>query len=128
MSRLVLLWLTIFIGPLFLIIAWPDLYVKPFLSPDCNVEITLQSHVWYICNKVTIIIFAWIMLQLSEKYRVAMWTFFGCKVLVLLDYFWCYNEVWVYIWDDVPLTSNLLTILLFSLSIVYEAIYGQRND
>lgn len=124
MSKLILLWLTMLVGIFFLAFPFsPELHDY---FPASDQLLTLQTHVWFLCNRLIFVIFAWVILQESSVYRTALWVFFGIQVLKLLDYLCCYNEVWVYVWPNVPFTSNTLSILVFGLVISYYAIWRKQ--
>jgi hypothetical protein len=124
MSKLVLLWLTLLVGIFFLALPYSEELHDYF--PLSDQLLTLQTHTWFICNRLIFVVFAWIILQESSIYRNALWVFFGIQVLKLVDYLVCYNEVWVYVWPNVPFSSNTLSILVFSLFIAYEAIWRKQ--
>lgn len=124
MGKLILLWLTMLVGIAFLALPFSTELHDYF--PASNQLLTLQTHVWFACNRLIFVIFAWVILQESSVYRTALWVFFGVQVLKFLDYLWCYNEVWVRVWHTVPVTSNNLGILVFSLAIIYEYIWTRK--
>lgn len=121
MSKLALLWITMLMGILFLALPYSEVTHDYF--PLANQQLTLQMHIWFICNKLVFIIFAYIIANESEMYRNALWVFFWIQVIKFVDYLVCYNNVWVRITDSIPFSSTSLGILVFSLAIFYEWIW-----
>jgi len=74
------------------------------------------------------VVMAWIILQSSNEYISALWVFFWIVVFKFVEFFFNYNDVWVYLWDNVPVTSNILSALIFGLAILYEFIYRERSN
>jgi len=74
------------------------------------------------------VVMAWIILQSSNEYRSALWVFFWISVFKFVEFFFNYNDVWVYLWDNVPVTSNILSALIFGLAILYEFVYRERSN
>jgi hypothetical protein len=108
-------------GILFLALPYSEVTHDYF--PLADQQITLQMHIWFICNKVVFIIFAYIIYNEATEYRNALNVFLWIQILKLIDYSLCYNNVWVRVWDTVPFSSTTLGILVFSLAIFYEWIW-----
>lgn len=104
-------------GILFLALPYSEVTKDYFVLSDQR--LTLQTHVWFVCNKLVFIIFAYIIANESTEYRLALKVFFWIQVLKFVDYLICYNEVWLRIWG-MPFSSTTLGILVFSLFIGYE--------
>lgn len=115
--KLVLLWLTFAVAVYYLILPYSEETFSFF--PYSEQRLSLAMHVWFICEKAILIILSWIILQESNEYKFALWIFFGCQVFKLIDYLICYNKVWDY-WGEIPITSNTLSVLFFTIAIVYE--------
>lgn len=121
MSKLILLWLVFVLGLVWLLFPYdpnPDNWIAFF--PLSDQKLPWQNYVFHACEKLIFVIFSWVILQESDKYRFALWVFFGIQVLRFGDYFLTYNEVWGYPLDGVPLTSTTLGMIVFGLCIVYE--------
>lgn len=126
MSKLVLLWLTLLVWVFFNV--WKEAGYSQneyALFPYSDQLITIQTYVWIISIRFIFVVMAWIILQSSDEYRFSLWVFFWINVFKLIEFFFNYNGVWVYIWDNVPVTSNILSALIFGISILYESIYKE---
>lgn len=123
MSKLILLWLTLSVTILYLAVPYSEVTRDYFLLADQ--QLTLQMHVWFICEKLILVVFAWIIANEATEYRGALKIFFWLTVLKFLDYVLCYNNVWVRIWD-IPFSANTLCILIFGLTICYEWIWRKQ--
>jgi len=126
MGKLLLLWLTLAVTVFYLVLPRTSVTHDYFVFSDQL--LTLPMHVWFICEKLCVVIFAYVIWKESKDYGAALKVFFWLAVFRLIDYLLCYNDVWVEVWDGVPVTSNILSVLIFGLSIVYESIYGKRSD
>ena len=111
-------------GILFLALPYSEVTRDYFLFADQ--QLTLQMHVWFICNKLVFVIFAYIIANESTDYKDALRVFFWIQVLKLIDYLLCYNNVWLRIWDTVPFSSTTLGLLVFSLAIGYEYAWRKK--
>jgi len=129
MSKLILLWLTLFVWVFFNVwkeVGYPQQEYDFF--PYSDQLLTIQTYVWIISLRLILVVMAWIILQSSTDHRMSLWVFFWISVFKFIEFFFNYNDVWVYIWRNVPLTSNILSALIFGLAILYESLYGKRSD
>lgn len=124
MSKLILLWLTLALGILFLALPYSE-QTKDYFPLFSSQQLTLQMHVWFILNKLVFVVFAYIIVNEATKYRLALWVFFGCQVLKLADYLLTYNEIWGTI-GNIPVSSTSVGMMAFSLSIVYEWLWNKE--
>lgn len=124
MSKLILLWLTMAVGMIFLALPYSTDVFDFF--PASDQLLTTQTYVWFLCQRLVMIVLAFIIYNESDLYRLALLTYLLIQVLKFLDYLICYNEVWVRIWN-VPFSSNTLGILVFGLAIAYEFIWKNRE-
>ncbi|OQB12806.1 MAG: hypothetical protein BWY15_02100 [Firmicutes bacterium ADurb.Bin193] len=83
-------------------------------------------HVWFILNKLTLAILAYIIWIESTSYRLSTKVFFWVTFGKLIDYLICYNEVWFRL-GFVPITSTSLGLLIFGLVIAFEYSWKDRQ-
>lgn len=94
--------------------------------PLSDQKLTLQMHVWFILNKLTLAILAYIIWIESTDYRTSTKVFFLVTFGKLIDYLVCYNEVWFRI-GKIPVTSTTLGLLVFGLVIAWEYLWKDRQ-
>ena len=128
--RLILLWLTLLVSILFLVLPYSEERFDWF--PASDQKLSLAMHVWFICDKLVMVTFASLILNLSDKYKLALSVFLGVQVLKLGDYLICYNELWGEIQlcgRIVPVTANTVGAIAFTLAMIYEFVksYGNNN-
>lgn len=114
MSKLLLLWLIFIVRSLFLLIprVGPTDY---FLFSD--MKLYLATHIYFIGERVTMIILALIITVESSKYRQYLQIFLLLMIADLVDYLLCYNEVWFYYYEF-PVSMNMLKVTVFGLVIL----------
>ena len=117
MTKLYLLLALMFFGLLFLVMPYSEETHKYFLLSE--EELTAQTHLWFILQKLTYIIFAWVILTESDRYKFALWVFFGVQVLKFFDYFLSYNIVWFRL-EGIPISANTVGLLTFLFAVIYE--------
>jgi hypothetical protein len=117
MLKLLLLYCTFLIGIVFLLLPMGNTPVDWFLFSD--MELTAHTHVYFIGERVTLIILAYIIAAESVKYRQATWVFFWLMVGDLVDYCLSYNAVWFYC-GSIPVSMNVVKGLVFGLVIINE--------
>lgn len=123
MSKLILLFLTIILMMLFLALPY-SAELKDYF-PLADMKLALQTHVYFICERIVLIIFAWIIYNESTRFKGALLVFFLLKIAVLIDYLLCYNIVWERIWG-VPVSMSTFSILIFGLAICYQWIWRKE--
>lgn len=116
MSKLLLLYCVLVFGLLFLVVPEYTRMISPFLFSDF--QLSLATHIYFICEKLTMIILAYIIANESEKYREAIWIFFWLMVADLVDYTFAYNGVYGYL-NGFPVSMNVIKCLVFGLTILY---------
>jgi hypothetical protein len=124
MSKLVLLFMTMVLGILFLAFPYSEETKDYFLLSDQR--LTFQTHIWFICNRLIFVVFAYVIANESAMYRDALRVFFWIQVLKFFDYLLCYNEVWLRLYG-IPFSSNTLGMLIFGLAIAYEFIWRKQE-
>lgn len=120
MSKLVLLWLTLTVSILYLLFPFTSATHDYFLFSDQ--QLTFPMHVWFICEKLILVIFAYIIATESTAYKSTLNLFFYLQIFRLVDYLLCYNEVWLWI-GPVPVSANVLSVLVFGLMVANEYIW-----
>lgn len=88
-----------------------------FLFSD--MQLTGQTHAYFIGEKITLIILAYIIAVESVTYRQAMQVFLWLMVIDFADYLICYNAVWFY-YGSFPVSMNIVKGLVFGLVILSE--------
>lgn len=94
----------------------------PF-RPD--IQLSIESHVYYMCERLRYIVFAWIILELSDKYRKELALFFWLNVGFFLDYVLYYNGTLFYIvW--LPVSYSLIMGVIMTLTIIKTIVYDRH--
>ena len=113
MSKLLLIFLTLIFGLLFLLIPQTESY-DLFLFSD--IKLTVQTHIYFICEKLTMIVLAWIIASESTQYRTELKAFFWLMVADLLDYCLSYGSIWFNV-GVVPVSMNTAKVFIFAIVI-----------
>lgn len=116
MSKLLLLFLTFVVGLIFLL---PNDGPVINFYPFSDMAITLTQHVYFIGEKLVLIILAGIIANEATEYRRATWIFFLLVVVDLVDFLCCYNSVWFYL-GGFPVSMNIVKCIVFGLTILSE--------
>lgn len=116
MSKLILIYLTLLVGNVFMILpkTGPADY---FMFSD--MELYFATHVYFICERLVLIVLAGIIANEATEYRGAMWVFFGLIVVDLFDYLLTYSGVWFHFYG-VPVSFNILKGVIFGMVIIRE--------
>jgi hypothetical protein len=88
-----------------------------FLFSD--IKVTLQTHVYFICERLVLVIMAWIIVNESKEYRGALWIFFALIVMDVVDYIVGYNSVW-FRFHGFPVSMNTVSAVVFAFVILKE--------
>lgn len=116
MSKLILLFLVMVLGLVFLI-PMETIAVKRFFFS--NVQITLQTYIYFVCEKLVLIILVWIIVAEETKYRWACKVFFWLMVIDLVDFFATYNSIWFRL-AGLPVSMNIVKCTIFGLIVAKE--------
>lgn len=116
MSKLLLLYVTFIFGLIFLLVPMKNNMVDFF--PFSDFQIYPVNHVYYICEKLTMIVLAYVIYNEATKYRGAIHIFFLLLCADLVDYLLCYGAVWGYV-NGFPISFNVIKCLIFGLTILY---------
>lgn len=117
MSKLLLLYLTFVLGLLFLLIPMKQEMMDFF--PFSDFQIYPVNHIYYICEKMVVIILAGIIATEATEYRKPVLIFFILCVADLADYLLSYSSVWFRI-GEFPISMNILKSTIFGLTIIRE--------
>jgi len=123
MNKILLLFLTFIFGLLFLLLP-PAIESRDwFLFSD--VKLTYQTHIYFICEKLVVIMLAWIIAAEETKYKGSCKVFFWLIVADLLDYLLTYSSVWFLV-GVFPVSMNVTKAFIFGFIVVREWIKQQR--
>lgn len=92
MKKAVILAITMLLAILYLAI--PESKVTYDFFPFDDHQVTLQMHVWFILNKLTFALFAFIIWKESQTYRKSCAVFFGIQAFKVVEYLLWYNNSW----------------------------------
>lgn len=115
MSKLLLLFTVFLTGILFMFI--PDT-IAPydyFLLSDMKLH--FGTYVYFICERLVLIILAYIIASEAVQYRSVVWVFFWLLVADLADFLIIYNEIWFTI-GEFPVSMNICKVVIFGLIIL----------
>lgn len=123
MNKLFLILLTFIFGLVFLIspITEP---IDLFLFSD--IKITVQTHIYFICEKLVLVILAWIIAAESKEYRTALQVFFWLVVVDFIDYIFTYNSIWFRLYGF-PISMNIMKVAIFGFVVSREWIKIQSD-
>lgn len=98
--------------------------------PCSEQRLPYQNYVFYLTDKLSFIVFAWLLLNPDKGYRFSLWVFFWVQVVRVIDYFITFNEVWTWIKIPsihiageiiyIPIDTNTVGMGLFIFAIGYE--------
>lgn len=123
MSKLLLLYLTFVVSMVFLLPIETNTYDW---FPFADMKLTIQTYLYFIFERVGLIILAYIIASESKEYRGAIWCFFILIVVDLVDYLMTYNSVWFHL-SGFPVSMNVVKCVGFGLVILYEWIRTLLN-
>lgn len=116
MSKLLLLFLTFVFGLVFVII--PQTEPRDwFLFSE--MKLTLATHMYFICEKLVLIVLAYIIAAEERNYRRAVQIFFWLLVVDLVDYFLTYGSIWFKL-GGFPVSMNTVKVIIFGIVISKE--------
>lgn len=124
MSRVILLGLTMVLSILYLALPYSDKMYDFFTLADQ--QLSLQMHVWFVLNKFTFVILAYIIWKESTTFITTTKVFYWIMIVKLIDYMICYNSVWFNI-GSIPVTSTTTGFLVFGLVLAWEYLWKDRQ-
>lgn len=65
--------------------------------PFYDLELTLQTYVYFLCHYVSMMVFAYTFMMLLISFRPILTTWFWLQVVEFFDYMLSYNTPWFYI-------------------------------
>lgn len=116
MSKLLLLYLTLVVGLVFLLM--PNGTPVDYF-PFYDIELYPKTYVYFIFEKSILIILAGIIYNEATEYRQALWVFLWLLVADLIDFGLTYNTAW-YHFGAVPMSMNVLKSVIFGIVILRE--------
>lgn len=102
---------------MFLVLPVDTTPIDYFLFSD--MKLPFATHVYFIGEKLTMIVLAYIIAVEAKEYRGAIWCFFVLVVVDLCDYLICYSQVWFHL-SGIPVSMNTLKVSIFGLAILNE--------
>lgn len=117
MTKLILLFVTLLTGITFLM--FPNSPTAESYFPFSDMQLYLKTHVYYIFEKLIMIVLAYIIASESKEYKQAVWVFFGLMVCDLIDYLLTYSSIWFNL-GPIPVSMNTTKVFIFGLTIFYE--------
>lgn len=116
MSKLLLLYTVFIAGLVYLVL--PDFTEQLDFFPLYEMKLNPATHIYFICEKLTMIVLAYVIYNEATKYRGAIHIFFLLLCADLVDYLLCYGAVWGYV-NGFPISFNVIKCLIFGLTILY---------
>lgn len=117
MDKLLLLFAVFLLGVVFLVLPADTTPIDYFLFSD--MKLPFATHVYFIGEKLTMIVLAYIIAVEAKEYRGAIWCFFVLVVVDLCDYLLSYGAVWFHL-SGFPVSMNTLKVSIFGLAILNE--------
>lgn len=118
MSRLFLLYSTLLLSCAFL--AVPESQPYDFF-PFSDSKVTAEWYVFYLCEHLILIVFAFFIFMESDQYKFALGLFLLIQVMDTADFMLTYSDPWFYL-NDTPITFNIVKVLIFTCVLAYESI------
>lgn len=116
MSRLLLLLSTLLLSVVFMLS--PE--TKPYdFFPLADTEVTLEFYIYYLCEHLILVVFAFFIYMESDKYKFSLLVFLLIQVADIVDFCLTYGSAWFEMLGH-PITFNVIKILVFILAIEYE--------
>lgn len=115
MSKLILLYLTFVTGLVFLFVPMKQEMIDFF--PLSDFKIYPVNYVYYICEKLVVIILAYIIAEEATIYRKELFIFLALCIADMADYLLSYSSIWMRI-GDFPVSMNTLKCTIFGLVIL----------
>lgn len=117
MGKVLLLFSTFLLGSVFLFLPRTLEPYDYFLFSD--MKLYFATHLYFIVERIILIILAYIIVNESTEYRSALWVFFWILCADLVDYLLCYNETWIN-FNGIPISMQVLKIVIFGGAILRE--------
>lgn len=115
MSKLILLYLTLIVGLFFLIAPEPIHTYDFFLFSE--MKLYSSTYIYFICERMVLVILSWIIYNESTEYRDALFVFFLLMCADVVDFLLCYNSIWFHI-GAVPISMNVMKCFIFGIVIL----------
>lgn len=128
MKKVIILALTMFLAILYLRI--PESTITYDFFPFDDHRVTLQMHVWFILNKLTLALFGFIIWQESKTYRKSCAVFFYIHAFKVVEYMLMYNNSWKEIETDnyvFFITSTTVGFTILCFTIAWEYLWKDRQ-
>ena len=90
-----------------------------------NIKLYPATYMYFIAEKIILIILAYVVVTQESEYREAVMMFFLLMVADLADFLLCYNEVWWFTSGGIPVSMNIVKVFIFTLVIIKE-VWKQR--
>lgn len=116
MSKLLLLYSIFVIGLIYLIL--PDFKNAVDFFPFYDMRLNPATHIYFIGEKITMIILSYLIYNEAVEYKGALQVFFIIMIADLVDYLLCYGSVW-YDLEGFPVSMNTVKCLVFGFTILY---------
>lgn len=117
MSKLLLLYLTLVVGLVFLLM--PSTSSPHDYFPFYDIELYPKTYVYFILEKSILILLASIIANEATEHRQAIWIFVFLLVADLIDYVFTYNTVWFY-QGIFPVSMNTVKVVIFGIVLLNE--------
>jgi hypothetical protein len=88
-----------------------------FLFSD--MKLTLKTHIYFMCEKIIMIILSWIIAAESRTYRGALQVFFWLMVVDFVDYLLSYGSIWFRL-AGFPVSMNIVKCIVFGIVVSNE--------
>lgn len=124
MSKLLLLYSTLLVG-LFFLVAPEPINTYDFF-PLSDMKLYPSTYIYFICERLVLVILAGVIANESTEYRHAIWIFLFLMCADVVDFLLCYNSVWFYI-RNFPVSMNTTKAILFGGVIIHE-LWKQRTS
>jgi len=121
MIKLILLYITLLTGIVFLIIPETTEAKDYFLFSD--MKLYFGTYVYFIFEKLILIVLAYVIAADETVYRKEVQVFFYLMLADLFDFVLTYNSIWFHI--GIPVSMNILKAIIFGIVITKAWIGNQ---
>lgn len=118
---LILCFFAFAMGYIYLLLPYTN-QLKHLIPFRKDIELSLESHIYYMCERLRMIIFFYIVWYCSDHYQKELRLFFFLSIGFLIDYLLFYNGHLFYA-GIIPVSYTLIMGVIMALTVIKTIIY-----
>ncbi len=118
---LILCFIAYALGFMYLLLPYTN-QLKHFIPFRKDIELSLESHVYYMCERVRMCVFFFLVCRVSEHYTKELTLFFWLSIGYLIDYALFYNGTLFNVWI-IPVSYTLIMGAVMGVTIIKTILY-----